>query len=46
MRHAPYGSGINVLPLDVAGVMQYHAYSREYMESIKPKHLPPKEVRG
>jgi len=43
MQHAPWGSGKNV-PTDVAAVMRHPVYTREYMESIKPHHLPPKEV--
>lgn len=32
------------LPADIAGVMCRHLYTREYMESIQPTHLPPREV--
>lgn len=53
---APLPSGSNVLktpwltvnhpavPVDVKGVMQHPVYTREFMESIKPHHVPPKEV--
>lgn len=41
MKHAPWGKNV---PTDVAAVMRHPVYTREYMESIKPHHLPPKEV--
>jgi hypothetical protein len=32
------------VPVDVSVVMQNPVYSKEYMDAIKPVHLPPKEV--
>lgn len=32
------------VPVDVSAVMHNPVYSKEYMEAIKPVHVPPKEV--
>lgn len=38
-------AGAAGVPIDVSAVMYTPVYSKEYMESIRPVHIPPKEVR-
>lgn len=44
MSQASQGGAMGV-PVDVSDVMRNPVYNKEYMESIKPVHVPPKEVR-
>lgn len=43
MSKASWGRAMGV-PVDVSAVMHNPVYSKEYMEAIKPVHVPPKEV--
>jgi hypothetical protein len=46
MRTVPLGTNITGgVPTDVHTVMRNPVYTKEYMESIVPKHLPPQTVR-
>jgi hypothetical protein len=38
-------AGAAGVPIDVSAVMHTPVYSQKYMESIRPVHIPPKEVR-
>lgn len=43
MSRAP-SSTVPWLPADVQTVMKHHVYPKDYLESIKPKHLVPEKV--
>jgi len=37
-------AGAAGVPIDVSAVMQNPVYSKEYMESVRPVHIPPQEM--